>query len=333
MSQETTAEEVTSVKILGKNTHANNQPGGCVEGIEQDILPLAVNWHFWPRCNYGCNFCFARFEEIATANKMSKADALTVPQMLADAGADKLTFVGGEPTLCKYLDELLDAAKNAGLTTCIVSNGTGLTEAFLSKNHQNIDWIGISIDASNDDLHYKIGRGQSKDLRKGFSNHLVDTLPVWDLCKKYGIKMKLNTVVSSVNMDDDMNQLVEILMPERWKIFQVLPVEGQNDGDVDPLLINEYQFEKWVKRHSQVESLGIQFVPESNDLMRGSYAMLDAKGRFYSNVNGGHQYGPSILDVSVEDAWSQNVFLEEKFSERGGEYDWKDNGKRLPMAN
>ena len=333
MSQETIAEEVTPVQMLNKNTHSNNQLGGYVEVIEKDILPLAVNWHFWPRCNYGCNFCFARFEEIATANKMSKADALTVPQMLADAGADKLTFVGGEPTLCKYLDELLYAAKKAGLTTCIVSNGTGLTEAFLSKNHQNIDWIGISIDASNDDLHYKIGRGQSKDLQKGFSSHLVDTLPVWDLCKKYEIKMKLNTVVSSVNMDDDMNQLVERLMPERWKIFQVLPVEGQNDGDVDPLLINEYQFEKWVKRHSQVESLGIQFVPESNDLMRGSYAMLDAKGRFYSNVNGGHQYGPSILDVSVEDAWSQNVFLEEKFSERGGEYDWKDNGKRLPMAN
>ena len=294
-------------------------------------LPLAVNWHFWPRCNYGCTFCFARFEEIKLSDRLAKEDALKIPQALSRAGADKITFVGGEPTLCPYLGELLHASKNANLTTCIVSNGTGLTEEFLEKHHHLIDWIGISIDASNDKLHYSIGRGVKKDLENGFSNHLKDTIAIWKRCKNYGIKMKLNTVVSSVNIHDDMTELVLDLEPQRWKIFQVLPVEGQNDGDVDDLLITEKDFNNWLSRHEKVAEQGIQFVPESNDLMRGSYAMMDALGRFYSNVDGGHSYGPSVLDVGVKEAWSQNCFLEDKFNERGGVYEWKV--KKLPMAS
>ena len=86
---------------------------------------------------------------------MSKEEALTIPKMLADAGVKKLTFVGGEPTLCPYLGELLEEAKRVGLTTCIVSNGTGLTDSFLDTWGQHVDWVGLSIDASNDDLPHE----------------------------------------------------------------------------------------------------------------------------------------------------------------------------------
>ena len=145
--------------------------------------------------------------------------------------------------------------------------------------------------------------------------------------------MKLNTVVCKPNLDDDMTKLVLELMPERWKIFEVLPVEGQNDGDVEELLLDSGEFQSWVDRHSFVEDYGIQFVPESNELMRGSYAMLDALGRFYSNAGGGHEYGPSILDVGVLEAWEQNVFIEERFNSRGGIYEWKNDNFKLPMAS
>ena len=38
-------------------------------------IPPAVNWHLWPRCNYGCEFCFATFEDISL-NLKNKIDAL-----------------------------------------------------------------------------------------------------------------------------------------------------------------------------------------------------------------------------------------------------------------
>lgn len=296
-------------------------------------IPLAVNWHFWPWCNYGCKFCFARFEDIPRADRLPKEIAITVPEMLAAAGADKITFVGGEPTLCPYLGDLLAASKDVGLTTCIVSNATGLTEEFLDEWGHLIDWVGLSIDASNDELHAEIGRGMRGDLARQRSHHLELAKQVWASCTQRGIRMKLNTVVCKANIEDDMSALVMELKPERWKIFEVLPVEGQNDGDVYDMLLEEGEFNSWVERHKWVADEGIQFVPESNELMRGSYAMLDALGRFYSNTEGGHTYGPSILDVGVMRAWEENCFLEDRFHERGGIYEWNSDVRKLPVFN
>ena len=310
-----------------QETFSNPSLEACSQAI-----PLAVNWHFWPWCNYGCKFCFARFEDIPRADRLPKEIAVTVPQMLADAGADKITFVGGEPTLCPYLEDLLLASKKAGLTTCIVSNATGLTEEFLDRCGYLIDWIGLSIDASSDELHVEIGRGLRSDLARASSHHLVEAKAAWERCTSRGIRMKLNTVVCRSNLHDDMSDLVLELRPERWKIFEVLPVKGQNDGDVEPLLLKEGEFQTWVQRHEHVVDEGIQFVPESNDLMRGSYAMMDALGRFYSNVDGGHSYGPSILDVGVLEAWGQNRFLEDRFHDRGGVYQWSTKTGQLPIA-
>ena len=296
-------------------------------------IPLAVNWHFWPWCNYGCKFCFARFEDIPRADRLPREIAITVPEMLAAAGADKITFVGGEPTLCPYLGDLLAASKDVGLTTCIVSNATGLTEEFLDEWGHLIDWVGLSIDASNDEIHAEIGRGMRGDLARQRSHHLELAKQVWASCTQRGIRMKLNTVVCKANLEDDMSALVMELKPERWKIFEVLPVEGQNDGDVDDMLLEEDDFNSWVERHRWVAEEGIQFVPESNELMRGSYAMLDALGRFYSNTEGGHTYGPSILDVGVMRAWEENCFLEDRFYERGGIYEWNSDVRKLPVIN
>ena len=304
-----------------------------MEVVTLSILPPAVNWHFWPWCNYGCKFCFARFEDIPRADRLSKEIAITVPEMLASAGAEKLTFVGGEPTLCPYLGDLLSASKDVGLTTCIVTNASGLTDRFLDQWGHLIDWIGLSIDASSDKIHAEIGRGMRGDLARARSHHLELAKDAWNRCRSRGIRMKLNTVVCKPNLNDNMISLVLELMPERWKIFEVLPVDGQNDGDVDELLLDQGEFQSWVNRHETVADSGIQFVPESNDLMRGSYAMLDALGRFYSNVGGGHEYGPSILDIGVLNAWEKNIFIQEKFDSRGGIYEWKNKNFTLPIIS
>jgi len=303
-----------------------------VEVVRMSTLPLAVNWHFWPWCNYGCKFCFARFEDIPRADRLPREIALTVPEMLAEAGADKITFVGGEPTLCPYLGDLLAASKDVGLTTCIVSNASGLTENFLDEWGHLVDWVGLSIDASNDEIHAEIGRGMRSDLARSRSHHLELATDAWNRCRSRGIRMKLNTVVCKPNLDDDMTELVLKLRPERWKIFEVLPVEGQNDGDVDDLLLDEGEFQSWVDRHAWIADEGIQFVPESNELMRGSYAMMDALGRFYSNSEGGHAYGPSILEIGVREAWEQNCFFEDRFHDRGGVYEWGSGKLTLPVA-
>ena len=286
-------------------------------------LPPAVNWHFWPWCNYGCTFCFATFEDIPRSNSLEKEMGFLILEEIAEGGADKVTFVGGEPTLCPWLGEYLVKAKSLCLTTCIVSNGTGLSEDFLDSWHEYIDWVGISIDASDDDIHYIIGRGKKADLAKGRSRHLELAIESYERCQRRGIRMKLNTVVCKANLDDDMTEIVLQLMPERWKAFQVLPIDGQNDGRVEDQLISEEEFREWVERHKGVSNEGINFIPETNELMSGSYAMIDSLGRFYSNIEGAHKYTRPILEIGIKEAWRENQFNEHHFIERDGIYDWR----------
>lgn len=101
-----------------------------------------------------------------------------------------------------------------------------------------------------------------------------------------GIGLKLNTVVTALNWQEDMHALLRDLRPARWKVFQVLAIAGQNDGAVEPLLITGEQFAAFVDRHLDLEAEGLGPVAEDNDAMTDSYAMIDPLERFYGNHGG-----------------------------------------------
>ena len=102
----------------------------------------------------------------------------------------------------------------------------------------------------------------------------------------------------------------------------MLPVTGQNDGLVDNLVITDEEFTRYVVRNRHVESLGIAVVPESNDLMTGSYVMVDPAGRFFDNVDGTYVYSRPINQVGVEVALREVSVDPDKFRLRDGLYDW-----------
>ena len=127
-------------------------------------------------------------------------------------------------------------------------------------------------------------------LRKRFSNHLTTTLAIAPLLHAYEIGVKLNTVVTSLNALDDMTEVVQIVRPHRWKIFQALSIEGENDDSIEELSISKEQFVEYVLRHrrslSEMEDCSI--VAEDNEAMLGTYAMIDPIGRVYTNAHSAH---------------------------------------------
>ena len=64
-------------------------------------------------------------------------------------------------------------------------------------------------------------------------------------------------------------------------------------------------------------------VPESNDLMTGSYVMVDPAGRLFDNVSGHHTYSRPILKVGVDEAFGDVSVDSSRFLLRGGLYDWQ----------
>ncbi len=277
-------------------------------------IPINVSWHLWPHCNLECTYCYATFRDIPGTLTLDKA--LRVLDSLKEAGTEKVTFVGGEPTLCPHLAELVAHAKEAGLVTMLVTNGTRLDDTrYREKIVPHLDWISISIDASDPKLMATMGRGDERF-------HAL-CIRVWEeLAKVSGLRLKVNTVVTRQNLHDDMRSLIRRLRPARWKVFQVLPVAGQNDGQVEALLVTPQEFESWVSRHRDLDADGIGPVAEDNRDLTGTYLMLDALGRFFHNRTGKHVYTAPLLDVGVWEALRQVSWDVAGFLERNGIYDW-----------
>ena len=267
----------------------------------------SVNWHIWERCNYKCKFCFATFSQVK--ERLPKEQALMMPILLADSGVEKLNFVGGEPLLCPYIGDLLSVSKKVGLVTSIVTNATRLTRKFLEDNARNIDWIGISIDSSDENTEKSLGRGAG--------NHVKSAVSRAKMVKEFGIKLKVNTVVTSLNFNEDMSSLITELGPDRWKVFQMLPINGENQSIGMDLTVDKSQFMEFVSRHKHLNP-----VAEDNDSMTGSYLMLDPLGRFFQNWNQRYVRSKPILDVGVSRAIEQVGWSNNKFIERGGDYSW-----------
>lgn len=157
--------------------------------------------------------------------------------MLANAGTEKITFVGGEPTLCPYLGKILVATKSFGIKTMIVSNGTGITTPFLNEFQTYIDWIGLSIESSSERVQHELGRG--------FGNHIQKTIERSNLIRDHGINLKINTVITKLNLNEDFHYLIEVLRPQRWKVFQVLPIKDQNEKKVMKFQITKKEFHEF----------------------------------------------------------------------------------------
>jgi len=275
------------------------------------MLPPAVNFHILRRCNLRCRFCFATFRDVPS--QLDSAGALRVVEALAEAGAEKINFAGGEPTLHPDLAVLVRHAKSLGLTTSIVTNGARLPH-LLDACADALDWAGLSVDSFDEDVQKALGRGCGGHVRRSIGHAAR--------CREAGVRVKLNSVITRLNIDDDLSPLVRAMVPDRWKVFQVLPMGGQNDVHINDLTVSDRAFEGFVRRHRHLQAEGLDPIVETNDAMRGSYAMVDPFGRFYGNATGRHVYSRPILEVGVEAALSEVGFVAEKLVDRGGLYRW-----------
>lgn len=69
-----------------------------------------------------------------------------------------------------------------------------------------------------------------------------------------------------------MTETVKELAPFRWKVFQVLVVDGENNDedklrDARKVTITDEQFRYFCDRHKHIQG----FTPEDNNAMRATY--------------------------------------------------------------
>lgn len=267
-----------------------------------------ASFHIVKPCNMKCKFCYATFDDMHVT-QMSLRDARSVILKLHKAGLEKITFAGGEPLLYKHIGECIEYSKALGLTTSIITNGSLLTDQWLSDMRPYLDWIGVSIDSVLPETQRAIGRVSAIKINY---NQLIYKI------KSLGYKLKINTVVNAFNKDEDMNSFISWANPSRWKVFQALRVEGQNDKQFDEIKVSDKEYDGFISRHIGQSSI----VPESNELMTGSYLLIDPQGRLFENSKGKHTYSSSLVDNDIQSCLSEINVDREMFIKRGGIYQW-----------
>lgn len=286
-------------------------------------IEMVVNLHVTERCNYRCTYCFGKWgllqeSSAETSAWADTAEAYRIMSDLADKfqrdrGADspiRFNFVGGEPALLPNIDDLIDHARTALKSrVSYVTNGLMLRRFEPKWTAENIDIVGISVDSSLRDTNEQIGRvtrsGKTFDLAE-IGAHVRAIRKAADDLDVECPEIKVNTVVSELNVNENFDCVLNAITPDRWKILKMLPVYSAKTA------ISDVAFRSFAKRHRKFvrKNSGFKRVvitTEDNDEMTGSYAMVDPLARFFwydELPEGGYQYSAPMTDVSADDAWA-----------------------------
>lgn len=224
----------------------------------------------------------------------------------------RINFVGGEPTEASFLIPLVEEAKRLGFSTSIVTNGYNMIHNLIDTERllASLDCVGISIDSVNPDTCRKLGRFVNKNNKK----EIITEEEYLNLCERIhaaGVSLKINTVISQINKNEDMSHFYKMAQPDRIKIFQCLKPNNPLKHDYTDLLIKQIDF---LNYQSKMEKERLPLVFENNEDMINSYYMIGSDGCFWDNQTG--KKSRSLLEVSVDEALESVIVDEYKYERR-----------------
>lgn len=178
------------------------------------VIP-SVDWWITSRCNLRCDFCYGP-ERVM--DPVRRRDAIL--DALAQSSARVVTFCGGEPLLVGRIGDYAETLAKARKSVVLNTNGQLLGRLLEPRSGKpkllldNFAVVGISVDGSTPEIHQAM-RGEK-------ANHAKVTAAARLVGGEPGVRLKLATVVSSVNRDDlpALAKLVRELDPDVWRLYQ-----------------------------------------------------------------------------------------------------------------
>ena len=289
---------------------------------------LVINWHITEPCNFSCRYCYAHWNTSKAAHETWRQPE-EVSRLLRELMAmpsiaegdwttrPRLNIAGGEPLLLwnkGFLPRILDEAEFLGFDLSIITNGFLLTAKVVRELAPRLQILGISMDSANPDTNKKIGRCSKKSEQ--ITPDQIQA--IFQLARNIhpAIECKLNTVVCSHNWQENLISTISQISPDRWKVFQMLPVSGTPESaeKQKSLIISNQQFEAFKARHAEIEAIR----PENNEEMTESYVMVNPMGRFYQNTSDSDKYTYSdpIHQIGAKEAWKKVNLDAKKFCDR-----------------
>ncbi len=176
--------------------------------------PFSLIAELTHRCPLHCLYCSNPIEMQRSQEELSTEDWKRVFRQAAAMGVLHLHLTGGEPLVRKDLEDLIAAARDAGLYVNMITSGVGLTEQRLS----NLVEAGLE--------HLQLS---FQDLDEASANHIAGTrahaikLALVPVLKKFPLAFTINLVVHRMNLDrlEEFIRLAEELEPDRLEVAHV----------------------------------------------------------------------------------------------------------------
>ncbi|MBF8273155.1 MAG: Antilisterial bacteriocin subtilosin biosynthesis protein AlbA [Magnetococcales bacterium] len=145
------------------------------------------------RCNFRCHHCLCiRLDESDVRREMVPEDYARVTKEAMALGATTFGLEGGEPFVNQHWAEILEACQGKVNHLVISTNGWHFNEERAKRAAElGVDTVNFSLDSGYREMHDLFR------LRYGSFDRVMEGIR---LCRKYGIKVIINTVVHRENI-------------------------------------------------------------------------------------------------------------------------------------
>jgi radical SAM protein with 4Fe4S-binding SPASM domain len=119
-----------------------------IEGQKERVLDGAIAiWNLTNRCNSSCLHCYSK-ATLESTDTLSTDEIFTTMADMAKSGIKFIIFSGGEPLTRHDIFEIAAHARELGIVTYLSTNGLYVHNSNVEKIVAAFDYIGVSIDGS-----------------------------------------------------------------------------------------------------------------------------------------------------------------------------------------
>lgn len=189
------------------------------------------------RCNLHCKHCFVSAESRGDDIDFEKIERKILPQLKKNH-VTKVTLTGGEPFMYRRLSDVVSLFSAQGISVCICTNASLITEAFLDKIDGCQIHFNVSLDGFSPDSHGKFRGNISLDLFERIKENII-------LLGKRGW---LNGILVTPNIYTSISEYADVCRfagqcGAKYVLFNPLSQFGRGEGSAS-MAYSENQMER-----------------------------------------------------------------------------------------
>lgn len=195
-----------------------------VRGLLDNIYIRLTN-----ACNLNCHHCSVNSRE-KLKDELPPEKYFDIIDQIYQLMVPLVIFTGGEPTLVKFLPELIKYAYDKPMKVILMTNGYKITKQYAARLVKNgLSRVNISIDGSNENTH---------DEFRGLKGAFKRAIHAIEIFKDLGADIETTTVINENNY----SEVEEILKFEQkydlaiMKFLPIMPAERGKNCDYEKSL-------------------------------------------------------------------------------------------------